>query len=246
MKADVCISFYRRQDYWPLVLHGLKQAQEHISRIIVVNAEPWDWLPTSFGGIPIACLFTKPLRPKDFNYSAMVNEGILRASSEYVVHMDDDVILKPTTIPNLLRDITPMGFHAGTCYSMPADTTPDELDESDDEIQTVWRDCTVPEGPFSGPLWAINRQSFLDTGGFDERLVEYANQDGEFIRRWMVAHGYDSCKLTNATAYQIEPDKPRERAKPKDPYFYEVMDRRSQELTAKWGPYKFGLKRNAR
>lgn len=235
MKVDICISFYRRQAYWPLISHGLQMAKEYINKVIIVNAESWEaWVPES-SNIPIICCEALPNKPGEFNYSAMVNRGIEAATSEYVVHCDDDVILQEFTIPNLLKHIEPTTFAAGTCHNVPPTATFSDLDRDADMYQHFVRSTNVPQGLASGPLWAVNRSKFLELGGFDERLIEYADQDGEFILRWMITYGIDTTPLTKALAYQIEPLNPKVWPKPKDPYYYSLLKTRMTAWVAKYG-----------
>src|SRR3990172_4164249 len=103
MKIDIAIGFYRGYDLWPLVLEGLERNRENINQVIVVNDEPWGEPLVS--SLPLKT-FAFP-EHQGFGVSRVINKGFELAETEYVLHIDDDVLLTPNLIEVLLGSIEP-------------------------------------------------------------------------------------------------------------------------------------------
>lgn len=183
MKVDVAISFYKGRADWPLVARGLEQNLEHIARVIVVNDEPWedDWRP-ELTDKPVEC-FDLPARDT-CGISRCVNHGVFLASSEWVLHLDDDIFLPPGALATMIERIQTTSQVVSINLSY------------DEEIQEPGWEYFKPDPPIrafdpspwnlgAGACWLAYRKNFL-TCPWNEELTTYGNQDFEWILRWSV------------------------------------------------------------
>ena len=186
MKIDIAIGFYRGYDLWPLVLEGLERNRENINQVIVVNDEPWGEPLVS--SLPLKT-FAFP-EHQGFGVSRVINKGFELAETEYVLHIDDDVLLTPNLIEVLLGSIEPgllvmpnareVGLEEAKAMATENDTKP---------IQTrVAKLCNgrtfaPPWFQITGTIYLAKRNEFLECQ-WNEDMQDYGGQDYEWAIRW--------------------------------------------------------------
>jgi GT2 family glycosyltransferase len=145
------------------------QSKEHTPEVVPI-LEAWDrsgairWLRLSEPSIPVA-----------------MNRGLIEASQQFVLFLDDDIIPGPDIIAAHARAIekTGAGLVAGRVIQ-PWDETDDSINKSSlfNSLSPAW----VSE--FIGCNFSVRRDVILRLGGFDERFVRVAyNFEAEFAHR---------------------------------------------------------------
>lgn len=182
MKVDVVITFFRRQALWPYVLRGLEANKDFISRLIIVNDEPWveelaSPFPTTFLSFP---------DHKDMGISRSMNLGAKHVNTPYFIHLDDDAVALPNTFEILLAyGQRPRSFTSG--YAVQS--TPETFDQDFEQPPKSGGLNLGGSHPWQcvcGAFFLTDTQAFLDNP-WNEAMVGYGFQDYEFAARWVAA-----------------------------------------------------------
>jgi GT2 family glycosyltransferase len=118
--------------------------------------------------------------------SAARNAGISTAKTENIVFIDVDCIVSPTLFENMLTTLEARNII--TAYPLYLPMVPDTVDYGDLKNQAVPHPARmhIPAGEPVGHLqfwsliFAIQKQTFEEVGGFDESFVGYGAEDTDF------------------------------------------------------------------
>jgi len=144
-------------------------------------------------------------RPNDFCVSRSRNQGIARSQADFLLFLDDDILLNPLAIENYLRHFqtTPLcaiAGHTGSYQSHSADSvllTGVRVHYLDRRVMRYRRNGLVfTANALQRPYhfsWsanlAVSRQIAEAVGGFDEAFVGWGGEDDQFGLD-MIRRGY--------------------------------------------------------
>jgi GT2 family glycosyltransferase len=213
MKLDCVVTYYRRMPLWRKVRGGLNKNKAHINELLVVNDEPWDGA-TSYvirRGVrfPVTCLD----HPHDDNFglARSNNEGIEAAKTEYVVVLDDDIVLAPQALEKMLPFLRPGRLVYGRIVNAREDQ-----DTSLEPIGPLLASrCFLGTGEEKTPLslllsqccggfFIIHKESHDQMGGYNEDLTERGYLDTDYALRWLLTFGPEKVGLGNGYAWHVD------------------------------------------
>jgi glycosyltransferase involved in cell wall biosynthesis len=221
---EVHVTYYNRPQLWGKVAQGLKWNAESISRLVVVQSgPPWN-LPEmpSVGTEQIARSLQKE-DPKAFEVSSAMNYGMKVCRDEWVLHIDDDIVLPRGIVAKFeaaLQDC-PVSLLFGHARTSPTDAPIADLEKSPTKYF-----MPVLEKPYHiahGAIFVVNRTKFFEMGGWNEEMTDYGYQDYEFTTRWLTKYGYSSCCIIPLIAWHLEDPGAGKPKPPADSYNLEAM-----------------------
>ena len=211
-KADVVVCFYKKQDIWPQVAHGLAVNADHIGTVWVCNDERWDHKVLKDMELAVNGRFHARYlwhEHEGFGHHKSLNQGAKHVTTPYFVHQDDDIVMTPGCVRKLLEDASPTTLLGGICHdtakALPLQVLRDgpikvlkqdprawALPPKEERFLAV-RDC----------LLCCNTQTYWDLGGHDEGYKGYGFIDYDWGIRWMMAHGLDSFEMGRGVAWNM-------------------------------------------
>jgi glycosyltransferase involved in cell wall biosynthesis len=248
MKMDCAISFYRREHLWGEVAEGLDLNRSYIERLIIVNDEPWEITPRGVKGVvalpnrwetpPMKYTLLDHPHDDPFGASRSVNEGIAAATTEYVLHIDDDIVLAPQALEKLVPLLAPQRLIFGrvenwkegidveqyTEFGRACNVNIQGTDEPKNALDHLLHWCT-------GGFFIAHRESHLSLGGWSEDFIERGWQDIEYALRWILAYGPKSVIVGTGGAWHMAP---REEEPPRPEYNTEATGAVYEHVLAKY------------
>lgn len=223
-KADVVVCFYRNELLWPFVVWGLVQNQDQIGTVIVSNDEAW--VDSSRQAIEIVTREAKLTVPIKFvahprngmRQAQSINDGVKAATSDYVLQIDDDVVLAPGGLASFLAVAEPGTLLTGRLHDIAREGVSTQyLDPP-----TILRHDKRLVAPSVGndlvfsvrdSFLFYNTEDYRSMGGHDEMVHDgtengYGFVDYVFALRWFKKFGLDSFEMTPAVAYHMSGLKP--------------------------------------
>ena len=224
MKADVVICFYRSHILWPAVARGLQLNQDYIGKVIISNDEEWAetckealTIPARKVGLTVPLEFVGHTR-NGMQQAKCINDGVKVAISDFVLQIDDDIILAKDCVKTFLLLAETKVLLTGRLHDI-ARKPP--IIEIFDNPPILKEDTRIIDSTQGWPLLFHVRDSFLfyavkdywEVEGHDESIHDgtekgYGFIDYVFAMRWFSKFGLDSYEMTQAKAYHMSGLKP--------------------------------------
>jgi len=208
MQVDVVIDYYRKQKTWPLVRAGLLANIDAIRSVIIVNDEPWtDDNMLESNEETRALLLVRLLDHKHEGFGAhkSIRQGMEAADTEYVLHIDGDVVLAPGSIEANLEYAEPELIVYGTTHDVPHDVTvdmyPDLPIEREDWRLKGGHPKAFPD--FRDLHWIMRKKDYFAVGGHDLEYKDYGLVDYDLGCRFMLRFGMEAYMIGPGEAYHI-------------------------------------------
>ena len=216
MKVDVIVTFYRKHAEWPFVAWGLSKDLDSINHIYIVNDERWDD-PSRKAVLAEAVRYALPCTLLDHDHDGFgahvcANQGMDACQTDFVVHIDGDIVLSPGSIEESLELAS-----EGTLVSPPLGDLPeaDKLCWTNDPdnnapildvLRNDWRIGAAMQHPgmvIRNGYLVIHRSSHYVIDGYDLGYKGYGLIDYDYAVRWAIAHGDDNVVFGGGPAYHI-------------------------------------------
>lgn len=223
-KLDVTICYYRSEKLWPYVAWGLKQNQDQIGTVIVSNDEPWgDSSREALRIVAEDAKLTVPIKYIEHPRTGMrqaqsINDGVRAATSEYVLQIDDDVVLAPGCVREFLSVAESGILLTGRLHDIPRGDFPLTRLGNPEILKQDQRKITTELGhdlvfQVRDSFLCYNKDDYWSVGGHDESIHDgteagYGFIDYVFAIRWFKKFGLDSLEMTPASGYHLSGLKP--------------------------------------
>jgi hypothetical protein len=215
MKVDLTVTFYRQEWAWPLVAYGLEQNFEHINRVILVNDEEWNTSTVS----PIMDLWKRSYPPlvmlshthNDFGSHRCIYQGIEASETEYVAHIDGDIVLAPDSLARMFDDAAPEVLLCGLSHDVPKATKLADLphphaprNDFRFEAKHLKMPVIVQKMCMARDLYLVHRrEDYFAIGGHTVAWPGYGYLDYDVAMRWMMRFGKDSIRFGDGDSYHL-------------------------------------------
>lgn len=195
MKIDVVVCYYRQFRFWEAVAWGLIQNKEHISRVIVVNDEPWEDQPARMAGVlPMPASFLEH-KHDGFGLSRSANQGLAAVEGDYALLLEGDEVLPPGSLEATLKGVHPGHLLCCRKVYINEDWKPGSdptFLEGDHRVDYLTRRWSLRPWVFcSGGHLLIHLPTHHEIGGFCEDY-QYGLHDYDYAARWAYHVGMDS------------------------------------------------------
>ena len=206
MRVDVVIDFYRKHKLWPLVVRGLELNKECINRVIVScdehshNTE--EALASVLGDIPYTYLWHEH---NGFGGHRCIYEGMQKATTEYVAHIDADIVLEEGSLAANLDLTEPEYIVYGASHDVAMSVKVDDFPNPPVERKD-WRKQGVDPGVFTSCrdlYWIMRRGDYFAIGGHDLAYPSYGMLDYDLACRWMMEYGAESWCVGPGVGYHV-------------------------------------------
>ena len=212
MKVDTIVSWYRKEKWWPHVLHGLVQNREHINKVIISNDERWgEWRPKAFGSS-----LTIQLLERDhdgWGAGRVLNEAVKHVEAPHFLHIDGDIQLAADSLrvsSLYLDDVSLLACRIhNTTEDAHLEAHEDGLVLAASQVHPDQRDfafrsplpLNLRHGHFIAATdkWLPHDCETFKVDGADA----YFSMDYVLAAKWMMAYGRDSFAFGGGAAYHL-------------------------------------------
>lgn len=221
MKVDVVITWYRKVEWWPVVLWGLMSNKDNINKVIIAEDEESAWQAEALGsGLTIQHL---KWPHEGWGASRVLNKAVEYVTTDVFCHIDGDMALCPGSLATSLRYVNDVGLLGAKVYNVTPDARLEQVSRKDNgraiEL-TLVASQVVPDSRdfgFRSPLplnlrhghFLASLAKWRTLGGhvYDEFKVDgedaYYSQDYTLAARWMMAFGRNDFAYGGGGAYHL-------------------------------------------
>jgi len=212
MKLDVCISWFRKEKWWPHVLHGLVLNKEYINKVIISNDERWGlWRPEALG----SGLTSQLLEHDNAGWGAgrVLNAAVKHVETPYFLHLDGDMQLTPDALKVSSLYLDDVLLLACRVHNTSEDAHLEAHEEglvlAASQVHPDQRDfafrsplpLNLRHGHFIARTdkWLPHDCETFKVDGVDA----YFSMDYVLAAKWMMAYGKDSFAYGGGAAYHL-------------------------------------------
>ncbi|OFX62818.1 MAG: hypothetical protein A2066_03695 [Bacteroidetes bacterium GWB2_41_8] len=209
MKISLIISTYNKPEYLSHCLKSISELDELPDEIIVADdgsgKETSDLIEKFRIQFPIQLIHVWQ-EDKGFRLSRSRNNGILKSSGDYLIFIDDDLILHPKFIADHRKFAAKGFFYCGTRVRLGAKKTAEMMKTHrnvvsclEGDIRSRLNSIRIPflHKLITGPGYTYKRlrgchiafwkNDLMKVNGFDERYASYGREDSDIALRMMHA-----------------------------------------------------------
>ncbi len=209
IKISLIISTYNRPDTLELVLKSVLSQAVLPKEVIVADdgsgKETLDLIKGFQAGFPIPLIHSW-IEDEGFRLAKSRNEGIKKASGDFIIFIDGDILLHKDFIKGYQKHIQPDSYMMGSRVLLPEDYTKD-LISSKQHLVRLWtkgiknrlngmklpgfyklvKGSQSPTRSVKGANMGFWKKDLITVNGFDERFTGWGREDSDMAARMMHA-----------------------------------------------------------